>query len=467
MNWIQKSADILGKFWCELADLCGLVDCVRIAFSLFGRTQEQKSAQWKASILSIDDDHKYCMSLPFPIYFIKQTLKIDADGELVSREEIGCKARPIEDVLSGACELGSETPNVFVLKPAGAYPASFRLTSSVIDPKVTMIHGMDYEVDDVNYIFYTDPSKLGLTEISLADNTTDNTVYYKMFGWPCHVAANSELANAVADPSLSEYADTVWDMHVNGATVYNSKSLLCSATGAVMATNSGLVSSVWYEQGLPCVSVDNVLYMGKRGQTCNFAPGSLVVDGDVLFGSVYEWHGGDIPDASKLHGVMVRTDVGELYAANAELPVVAHEYNGKTYQMLPLSLPPSADADSDMLVKYYDRCAELFDSGATRFSALVAGATVNPCAFILKTLRFGRSAVFMLTPMGLNQLLPAIQCIRKNTTAGGMVSIYIKADCDTAGIALSGFLSDAGNMAVSEDATITIQDALVDVGVHK
>lgn len=71
----------------------------------------------------------------------------------------------------------------------------------------------------------------------------------------------------------------------------------------------------------------------------------------------------------------------------------------------------------------------------------------------------------MLTTDRLQTINPALQVIREGVCASGIFNVFVKAEGDTVGVTVSDFTADAGNAAVSVDATITIQEASVEAEV--
>ena len=289
-------------------------------------------------------------------------------------------------------------------------------------------------------------------------------VYWKIFGWTYPELAMKDMVEAFDDPSLNPYAETVWDIHQNGATYYNVKKLLGDVTDSVICRNDGAIDYFWTEQDIQCVMVGDHVYSSSRWRDngdaipCNFTRGSNVRVGDVLFGTLSMVSSVDMqsnPVSSDVApGISVMTDVGKMIAENESkaaltvsgtniLPLVS-EYGGST---------PAA---------YIAMCNEhVQDTGCP---VVAVPDTVNPFQFIMCRMRGGCGLLASMTVTASKAVTAALNCIRKSINASSMMTVYMQAEGDTVN-AEASFTATGGNAAVAEVATVTVVEMFAEAGI--
>ena len=438
MNWIAKTKYILGKFWTTLFGDPDFILGVEKLHALLGKLKENSLFNYKESMIARSKAFKQDIA-PAIIY--------------IDSLQVRAPYSSVDSILNGGTIGGTQQNAGWVAECTEDIAAPDYLTDHAVDFTKTLFAGLDYVVQGRQFLFYVDPATIGFPTVKRTDEQGNLHVYYVVLGWRRRKYAQKDAVAGFMSPSLSPYADKVWDVYINGATYYNAKALLGAVTGAVICEQDGVVNHLWQEQDYWCMLVDDKVYSAKDGTSINFDHGDNVKAGDILFGSMKFYSGRDLPPYSEVPGVRLRTDVGGLIAPNSD--TAAYQVNG-------VNILPLTEAAS-LVQKYKDRAYELSLDQRCPYTNIPA--TVNPFKFVMQDIRRGRGCFAILTTDSLQTINPALQVIREGVCASGIFNVFVKAEGDTAGVTVSDFTADAGNAAVSVDATITIQEASVEAEV--
>ena len=436
MNWIARLKEILGRFWTVMFGDHDFLLGVENALGMLCLRQNWALTNWLRGLIQanrgVDQDE-----LPFVVYIpVDSVHRTYAD---------------FSDITSGDKALGDASDIV-------TWTASVRhrirkpdmLCNHVNNPDVTLVGGIDYVYESGRFVFLEDPATLNLPMMKTTEDGVLR-VYYRLFGWCKRRHVTNDAVSGFMHPSLSQYSDTVWDIHTNGATNYNVKKLLADVTGSVVCVESGAVDHLWEEQGMQCMLAGGHVYTAPAGVTCNFAHGDDVRQGDVLFGDLRVYQSDDAPPATEVPSMLVNTDAGALTAVNAEISLQDTIYTDGTYNVLPLQGAASA------VRRYVTRCLELCRDKYALFTDIPD--TVNPLLFIRGRLRNRRGCFITLTTDRLSSDEPALDCIRKNTDASAVVTVFVRAVGEAVTAPVSGFTASACMSAIAEYETVKLAEA--------
>lgn len=442
MRWFKKITDILGKFWDVLFEDSDFILGVQNLYVLWGRIQEALYLNWRNGLTPAASATRQD-SFPFVV--------------LIDVASIHPVHYSYADIINGVGAIGAEKANngwFATCKDNIPHPAV--LTEHVLLSGRSLFSGLDYKYANKEFVFYTDPRTLNLPLVRMNDKDGNLKVYIKLFGRAVRKTLSYDAICGFGSPALNAHAAVCWDMHQNGATVYNTKRLLGEITDSVIAHEDGVVDHLWTENGYNFMLINKKVYGSKM--LPNKAHGADIKAGDVLFGSLQFYTAKDSPSTSDVPGILVQTDAGELLAPNATMSVL---YEGTT-KILPLSISNVDGATSVRLADYKRICADR--SSDSHCPSVDIPTTVNPYQFIMNTLRRGRSVCVRLIAADLSKVGAAIQWLRKCTCASGTVNVFIKAESDIT-VPVSGFVASAGMTAVSVDASVTIKNALTEARI--
>ena len=291
MNISKFIKSFLGFFWTDfISDKSfskGFIDLHSFILKKNTEKEKQDTGRLFASETAVHD-----ASFPFVMYFLKETV-VDADTGYAHhvREAYG-----IDKVLLQGCGLYEDDVNAgFAVKSFSSTPEPWFITDHVIDYTKTLFNRADFILNNGQFIFYTDPSKLGFDEVSMLDSSGHVRVYYKAFGWSKPSYEGADAVDAFYSPRLRPYSNIVWEIHQKGATVANVKELLSHLTDSVIAETAGVVRAIWVEQGYTCVRVDDKVYVSRvKGTRCDVRTGQHVKAGTVLLGNLCLLHGNEV-----------------------------------------------------------------------------------------------------------------------------------------------------------------------------
>lgn len=442
MKWLKKITNILGKFWVSIFEDSDFILGVQNLYVLWGRVQEFMYLNWRHGLTPSVDKVKQD-SYPFLI--------------LIDVSSVHPVHYSYADVINGTGTLGGEKASAgWVATCRDDIPHPDMITEHVCSKGKTMFSGLDYKYYNKEFVFYIDPRTLGLPLIRMTEKDGSLKVYIKVFGRATRKTISYDPICGFGSPALNAHAAVCWDIHQNGATVYNTKKLLGEITDSVIAPEDGVVDHAWSENDYNFMLINKKVYGSK--QLPNYAHGADVKAGDVLFGSLQLFTAADTPTSSEVPGILVQTDAGELLAPNSSRSV---EYEGSA-KLLPLSISNVHGASSERLATYKRICAAR--SADAKCPSIDIPDTVNPYLFVMRTLRRGRSVCVRLISTDLQKLGAAIKWLRKCTCASGTVNVFVKAESDIS-VPISGFTASAGMTAVSVDASITIKNALTEARI--
>lgn len=450
MNWLTKLKPVLGKFWTSLFSDKDFTGAIRSALALAGQLKESCMSLLRAR-QHTGGTAMYNVTLPVPLRLLHRRTD-SASGTF--KDCVERSAAPLEDVLNGVKELASpDDSQGFAVKADRRLPRLHFITDHVADYTVTLFAGHDFIQHGDGLEFFVDPRTLGLSETRVLDRESGSvSVYLNAFGWRYPEVPVMEAAAEFGPAALASYSGTVWDMHHNGATVYNSKKLLCDVTGSVVCEESGTVSHVWSEQGMQCMKVGSHVYSAPADVSCNFGHGSEVKKGDVIYGDLLFRTGESLADGeaipySSVPYITVMTDAGELKAENKDLPAL--KAGGRN--LLPLS------GSGSVLAGYRDTCLNnLADPGCPEYTV---PDTVNPMAFVAGGMRGGNSVIVSVPQQPGEALQEAVECVRRYAAAGSIISVYMQADGGQADLYISGGGAQAGPAAIPQDTVLLMESS--------
>lgn len=433
MNWLLTLRRLLGRFWYDCFEDSHFLLGVEHLLSYYSQLVENQYLNWRngmiAKDLTVEQDGQ-----PFIVY-----LDTDVVKEWKTWEHLwdaNSAVAFVEDI--------APTTTGWITYTKNPVPVPFYMVDHTIGYTKMLIKGMDYDVFQDKFLFYTDPSALGLQKVKITDKDGIPHEYFRMFGYPRKTVKICDPVTGFESSWLNDCSDIAWDIHQNGVTFYNMKQLLGKVTGSVICENAGTVEKVWTEQDYNCMSVDGWLYYSKAA--ANYEANDTVEVGDVLFGSLTVYKGSDNPTSTQVPGIRIQTDAGELVAVNSTEE--AAEVDGMF--ILPL------DGPEDTVLKYQAICAANMKNANCPY--IQVPPSVNPYKFVTQTLRRGRSVTIRLVAKGLERLSAALRTIRKSCCASGMVNVYVAAEADTGTLNTSVFSADAGMMAVAVTETLTIKE---------
>lgn len=463
MNWLQRIKNLIGKFWtvvCQDVDfVLGTVSMHAVADKVASELYARWSDSYVAKLGGRDRD-----LVPVVVYLVKSRITevTDDNGGTAAVSE-DCITKPpisLDMALAGdASQLNArDEAGGWQMPLLRSMPAPGMLTDHVLDYRRTLVEKMDYDWYGDHVLFHMDPSGLGLPAAMLYDAQGRLCTCYKLFGWFTAPALLQDAVAGCESPALSPYSATTWEMHQEGCTYYNMKKLLAEVTGSVVCEESGVVSRKWEEQGYTCLQIGKRAYTVPADVQCNVGLQDSVEQGDILMGSLVVCSGSDLDDSeilADIPGIRVRTDAGELFAANDDMSVIVQE----GVDILPLTSDGDPETVSDIEQAYRDDCVRLAqDSLCPQIDLEAANGVINPFMFIMRKLRRGRSVLVSATAGPIVTLGAAFDCIRRNMPASGMLTAYVREQQEAVtALEAASFTASAGNAAVAVAATVKVK----------
>lgn len=472
MNWIKRIRWILGPFWYRIFDDQDFLLGVEYLLGSFFRFTGYTFDNWFAGMFPMLPA-VYQNDLPYVILLDVSTLHREwyTWEDFVEGTVKGHKVSPSDPTYT----LGSPTDDDYVatadslnkgwvvdiVKPV---PEPSYMMNHLYKWTRTLTNGPDFKVVGNQILFYTNPEDLALPAIKVTDSEGNLKIYWKLICIQTKDVNDYPAVSGFASPELNSCADVVWDIHQNGATYYNAKKLLAEATGSVVCDEDGAINEVFEpEQGWNFIRINDKIY-GSTAD-CNFQAGADVKKGDILFGDMKFYKGSENPEPSEIPGIRVRTDAGELVAANTRSYLIP--VTGTPYYVLPLT------GDTATLVEYLNICLRNSYDPRCPYIQLESDdpatenkdGKINPYKFVMQTLRRGRTcAVRILSGAG-PKLDAAIDVLRKSTDMGGLLTLYVKAYSEPANVTVSGFAADAGMGVVAEEVEVAVQGQLAEARI--
>lgn len=190
-------------------------------------------------------------------------------------------------------------------------------------------------------------------------------------------------------------------------------------------------------------AVDRI-YCAPVSWTPTKSVGQTVAGADIeLFSPPADYVAGTSFDYSDLPGIRVNTDAGSLVALNVDMKCDVQS----GVNILPLS-------DAKNIAKYRLKCVQLANDDNS--IKLDVPDIVNPFIYVMKNLRGGTSLFASMSVSDPDLFSASVSCVRKAMNAGGMLTIYVKAEGEQADLTLSGFTATSGNVSVAVDASPTM-----------
>lgn len=433
MNWTASIKKLLGVFWTRLFSGSSLIDAIINLHTVYGKCLEAAHTNWVYS-QAVADISVAQGGLPF-------CLLLDIDS-------LRHPVASFEDILNGGTIGAADVAAGWLMDCAETgFPYPYLLTDHVILHNRTLFAGLDYEYANQQFLFRMDPTLLGLPMLKRTDTDGVLRLYYIVYGWGRNRVQQKDAVAGFLGRGLDCTAANAWEVHQTGATYYNAKRLLAKATSSVICEADGIVHDIWQEQGYTCVQVGDNVYSALMNLPVNVEKGFTTLTGAVLLGDLRFFSGKDTPTYEELPGLPVRTDVGTLVADNVEASAAV--VSGVNVLQL-----TGAVAD---VAAYRALCAARTID--TRCPVIEVPSTVNPFMFITKVLRRGKSCVATITANTLQDVRGVLSVLRKGVCASGMFSVLIKAHGDVATPLEMHFTASAGQAAVAEAVTITIEAA--------
>lgn len=442
MNWMLTFRRLLGRFWHDIFEDREFLLGVEYLHSIYSKLVENQYLNWRNGMIAKDMSVEQDMQ-PFVVY-----LEADTTKEWYSLDKLFAPTGPASASDFANNRVDDNAHTGWLTDSRYPIPDPVYMLDHVYGYKHMFVRGLDYDVQDGRFLFHTDPAELGLDKVKILDKDGLPKAYYKLFGYARKTVKVCDPVTGFESSWLNGCSDIVWDIHQNGATYYNMKQLLGYATDSVICEKDGNIDAVWTEQGWNCMSVDGRAYMSKFPY--NVTSGA-VKQGDVLFGSLKVWKGTDTPTAAEVPGIRVQTDAGELVALNASTD--AYDVDGQ------LVLPLVGAAEESIVVENYKEICS-HNMGDKRCPYIQVPDPVNPYRFVVQKLRRGRSVVVRLIGDNLKVLEAALNCLRRNCCASGLINVYVATVSDPddeATLKLSCFAADAGMMAVTTVETVSIK----------
>lgn len=443
MKWLKQISIVLGKFWTSIFSDSDFILGVQKLYVLWGKIQEALYLNWRhgltPSTTSVKQD-----SYPFAI--------------LIDVESIHPVHYSYADILNGVGALESEdaSKRCWVAKCRDIIPHPDMITSHVLGTGRTLFSGLDYRYYNKEFSFYVDPRTLGLPVIKMTEDDGTLKVYIRLFGRAVRRVNSYDAIVGFGAPSLNAHAAVCWDIHQNGATVYNTKQLLGGITGSVISTETGVIRHMWSERDYNFMLINDKVFGSK--ELPNFAHGSDVKAGDVLFGSLQMYTAQDTPSNAEVPGIQVQTDAGTLFAENSTKSV----YSEQDVRILPLTTNHVDGATSDTLEQYKRICIR--NTKDPKCPVVDLPSTVNPYQFVMSTLRRGRSVCVRIIAKDIQKLGDAIKWLRKCTCSSGTVNVFVRAEGEGS-LTASGFTAYAGMTAIAVSATVKIKQACAEARI--
>ncbi len=435
MNWKSKLAQILGKFWTTIYDDSSFVEGILRALTLCSKNA--KAVCDKITGIWAPNEESHNTSFPFIIYL---------DIKSMHKETV-----TYEEYLSGtAIGTTKENPG-WVIDSLGDISNPSMLTNSIDNIAVTLIDQLDYTYKEGKFLFNVAPDTLGLSTVLITDAAGVLNKYYILFGYKLNKTYEYTSDFAFLHKELSLGSAWARDIHTNGATLYNTKQLLASVTGSVIAEDGGNIDDVWKEQGTWHLLLNSKVYSSVL--TPNVSHGDTVSKGCVLFGNLAMYDGYDTPAFTDIPGIRVNTDAGSLVAKNTEEDAIDND----GVLILPL------EGDASTVAKYRQICTD--NTKDDKCPTADIPASVNPYLFIMNKIRKGRGYSIKVHSTKLSALGAALAFLRKRVCASGIINVYIQANTTTGQLSMSNFTATAGTAAVAVVAPLHIREQLTSTKV--
>lgn len=432
MNWISKIKQLLGRFWSVVFASQDFLSGMESTMALSCRVQQAGHDEWVAGSI-YDSDDRYPDSLPFIVY--------------IPVDSVGRPGVSYADAINGVAELGASEQGGYAARSLYPIPHPVSLADHVSGYTVTLLDRFDYTCDGQQFLFHVDLASLNLPVVALTDEEGNVQPNYRLFGWAALSEPVHDAVVAFHGGSLNHVSEAVWDMHQRGATNYNVKKLLAGITGSVVCDKGGVIDDIWTEQNLRCMYIAGKAYsapatapVGLDSEGNTLAVGMNVEAGQILFGDLKVYNSRQAIPATAIPGLHVMTDAGEMVAPN---------------QTVSTPYGVGLDLEGDNLAAYREICQQYEDD--PRCPAVAVPASYNPMMFVMQRMRKGRAVAISLVARNLQAVSDAIACIRRCSSAAGMVNAYVQAEGDTLSVNAS-FTASAGMAAVATVATITIKE---------
>lgn len=470
MNWIKRIRWVLGPFWYRIFDDQDFLLGVEYLLGGFFKRTGYMFDNWFAGMFPMlpvvyPSDAPYIILLDVSTlhrewYDWTDLLNGTIRGHKVNQSDPDYTlGSPTDDDYVATADQLNKGWVVDIVNPV---PEPAYMMNHLYRWSLTLTNGPDFKMDGNQILFYMNPEDLHLPAVKVTDSTGQLKIYWKLVCLQYRATNDYPAVSGFTSPELNSCADVVWDIHQNGATYFNAKKLLAEASGSVVCDADGAINDLFQEQGWYFARVDDKIY--KSQKPCNFVKGANVKQGDILFGDMKFYKGSEDLDPSDIPGIRVRTDAGELVAANVRSPLV--NITGTTFNILPLT------GDVPTLVNYMNICIRNSYDPRCPYIQIESDdpaenkdGKINPYKFIMQKLRRGRTcAVRILSGAG-PKLDAAIDVLRKSTNMGGLITLYVKAYSEPANVTVSGFAADAGMGVVAVDAEVKIQGQLAEARI--
>lgn len=447
MNWIKRIRTLLGAFWYRLFDDRDFILGVEFLLGEFYKVMGYRLENWLAGMFPMLDT-VYPVEMPFVIYLDTSSLHrewyswrdfVNGDVTVNAGSHIG-KPTDAEYISLHSADKG------WVIDVVDPIPEPTYMMDHLSNWNLVLTNGADFKFAPGKILFYVDPTTLNIPSVKVTTEKGELKVYLKLIGIVASTANYYDAISGFMSPELNDCADIVWDIYMNGATYYNAKKLLSAVTNNVICDKDGAINDMWIEQGYVFVRVDDRIYGAKR--PCNFRVGDNVKNGDILFGTMQFFKGSDQPSSFDIPGIRVRTDAGELVADNDPNMSIIEIDDQK---ILPLS------GEEAVVQKYEEICVERSkDPSCPYIEIPVTGGKVNPYDFVMRVLRKGRTCAVRLTVESAAKLEAAINVLRKCTSLGGLLTIYVGAPYDQNATLEVGYTEIARTTSSASNATSTL-----------
>lgn len=432
MNWIAKIRQLLGRFWSVVFSSQDFLSGMESTMALSCQVQQAGHDEWvDGSVYNSDD--RYPDNLPFAVY--------------IPVASVGRPSVSYADMINGVAAIGSTEAGGYAAVSLYPIPHPAYMADHVSGYTVTLLDKFDYTCDGQQFLLHVDLASLDLPVVALTDADGNVQPYYKLFGWSALPAPVHDAVVAFHGGALNNVSEAVWDMHQRGATNYNVKKLLAGITGSVVCDKDGVIDEIWTEQDLRCMYIAGKVYcapatapVGMDSEGVMLAVGMTVEAGQILFGDLKVYTSKQAIPAAAIPGLHVMTDAGELVAPNQTVS----QPNGV-----------GLDLEGDNIAAYRTICQQYEND--PRCPAIDVPASYNPMLFVMQRMLKGRAVAISLVARNLQAVSDAIACIRRCSSAAGMVNAYVQAEGDTLSVNAS-FTASAGMAAVSTVATITIKE---------
>ena len=398
MNWITTVRGVLGRFWSWLFDDRDFILGVQKVFAFFGNAEQIKLHN-NLIINDIDDTNSVQDCVPRPLY--------------IDVASIGHVPYSIDEILGDAeltFDSRKENKAEWIATLTDYCGTPYMLTDHVVDYNVALFSGIDFKTGEKQLIFRVDPQLLNLRNLTVVDSSGNLRVLYVIYAWYRNDTAEKDPITGLVGSGNGGCSPEVWRLRHEGATVYNTKSLLAKATGSVISDSTGTVEDIWVEQGYRHVMVSGRIYSAREDVVCRVSVGDTVQIGDILFGNLHFFYGFDDIPAAEVPGILVTTDFGGLIATNETLEV---ENN-----ILPL-----VGATEKVNAYKQEMSARNGDPNCPKTTLPTA---VNPLKYITQAVRRGRSCVAVVSADNMQNMDPVLKALRDNTCASSLVSVVVK-----------------------------------------